>query len=156
MEVAVDDPTSPEVRVLLADHLADMKATSPPESMHALDADALTAPGVTFWTVRDGGVLVGCGALKELSPEHGELKSMRTIPSARGRGVAGLLLATLLEEAGRRGYRRISLETGPHDFFAPALRLYEHHGFTRCAPFADYVDDPHSVYLTLELPRPGE
>ncbi|MDQ1531178.1 MAG: putative acetyltransferase, partial [Microbacteriaceae bacterium] len=104
----------------------------------------------------DGGVLVGCGALKELSPEHGELKSMRTIPSARGRGVAGLLLATLLEEAGRRGYRRISLETGPHDFFAPALRLYERHGFTPCAPFADYVDDPHSVYLTLELPRLGE
>jgi putative acetyltransferase len=156
VEVAVDDPTSPEVGVLLADHMADMKAISPPGSMHALDADALSAPGVTFWAVRDGGVPVGCGALKELSAEHGELKSMRTIPSARGRGIAGLLLTTLLDEARRRGYRRVSLETGPHDFFAPALRLYERHGFTRCAPFADYVDDPHSVYLTLELPPAGE
>jgi putative acetyltransferase len=156
MEVTVDDPTSPEVRALLAEHLADMIATSPPESMHALDADALGGPGVTFWTVRDGGAPIACGALKELTPEHGELKSMRTIPAARGRGTASLLLTTLLEEARRRGYRRVSLETGPHDFFAPALRLYERHGFTRCAPFADYVDDPHSVYLTLELPPAGD
>lgn len=151
MRIEVDDLSGADVRALLAEHLADMHAASPPESVHALDLDALRAPEVTFVAAREDGLLLGCGALKELDPSHGELKSMRTAAAARGRGVAAAVLAHLLAVARDRGYRRVSLETGAEDVFAPARRLYARHGFTPCAPFADYVEDPNSVFLTLEL-----
>ena len=134
---------------LLTDHLADMFATSPAESVHALDVSGLSAPGVTFWTVADG------DELKELDPEHGELKSMRTDAAARGRGLGALLLEHVLDESARRGYRRVSLETGSQEFFRPARRLYEKYGFRECGPFADYVLDANSVFMTLELPVTG-
>lgn len=151
MDIEIDDPTRPDVTELLGEHLADMYATSPPESVHALDVDALTAPGVTFWTARRGGRLLGCAALKELDPDHGELKSMRTTAAARGTGVGRALLAHLVAEGRARGYSRLSLETGTQEYFAPARSLYASQGFTGCGPFADYAEDPHSAYFTLVL-----
>jgi len=151
IEIAVDDPARDDVVQLLTDHLADMHATSPPESVHALDVEALVVPAITFWTARRDGALLGCAALKELDATHGEVKSMRTASAARGSGVATALLRRVLDEARRRGYARVSLETGSQDFFAPARRLYTRHGFAECGPFGDYVLDPHSVFFTREL-----
>ena len=147
----MDDPARADVVALLAEHLADMHATSPAESVHALDVTGLLVPTVTFWTARRDGALLGCAALKELEPAHGEVKSMRTAPASRGAGVATALLGHLLDEARTRGYRRVSLETGSQAFFEPARRLYERHGFTECGPFADYVLDPHSVFFSRLL-----
>ncbi len=136
---------------LLGEHLAEMHATSPAESVHALDLTALQAPDLAFWTVRAGGPegdLLGCGALKDLGRGHAELKSMRTSASARGRGVGAAMVTHLLDQARRSGVARVSLETGTQDHFAPARRLYERHGFEACAPFGDYRPDPHSAFLT--------
>lgn len=152
MDVKPDDPRRDDVTALLLEHLDDMRATSPPESIHALDIDALAVPGITFVTARDGGdVLLGCGALKELGGDHGEVKSMRTTAAARGRGVAASVLGWLLAEARTRGLSRVSLETGTEDHFAAAHRLYLRHGFVDCEPFGDYTLDPHSRYMTLAL-----
>jgi putative acetyltransferase len=151
IEIAVDDPARADVVGLLTDHLADMHATSPPESVHALDVEALRVPSVTFWTARREGHLLGCAALKELDATHAEVKSMRTAAESRGSGVATALLRHVLDEARRRGYARVSLETGSQDFFAPARRLYTRHGFTECGPFADYALDPHSRFFTRQL-----
>ncbi len=152
LEIRLDDPRTPAVAALLDEHLAEMARHSPPESMHALDHDGLRAPGVTFWSVWDGARLAGCGALKELGPRHGELKSMRTAASCLRRGVATALLAHILQTAQARGYHRVSLETGAMDAFAPARAFYTRHGFQPCAPFGDYVADPNSVFMTLLLP----
>jgi putative acetyltransferase len=151
VQIAIDDPARADVSALLAEHLADMHATSPPESVHALDVSALQAPAVTFWTARSDGVLLGCGALTQLDPAHGEVKSMRTTSAARGTGVGTALLLHLLAEARTRGYARVSLETGTQDYFAAAHRLYLRHGFTSCGPFGDYTEDPNSAYFTLTL-----
>jgi putative acetyltransferase len=140
-----------DVRALLVEHLTDMFATSPAESVHALDLDALRDPAIEFWTAREDGRLLGCGAVKDLGHAHGEIKSMRTTAGARGRGVATLVLEHLLHTARGRGFRRLSLETGTEEYFAPARRLYERHGFVPCDPFAQYVRDPHSVFLTREI-----
>ena len=145
-----DDPRRADVVALLTEHLADMHATSPAESVHALDPDGLVARDVAFWTVREGGALLGCGALAPLDAAAGEVKSMRTAGAARGRGVATLVLAALLEEARRRGHRSVLLETGTDAYFAPARRLYERHGFQRCGPFGSYREDPHSAYYVLD------
>jgi putative acetyltransferase len=151
MRIEVDDLTRADVRALLSGHLAEMRATSPACSVHALDVDALGEPGVTVWAARDGAALLGCGALLELDPTHGEIKSMRTSATARGRGVGAGVLGALLDEARSRSYRRVSLETGSAAFFAPARRLYARAGFVECAPFAGYRPDPASVFMTLDL-----
>jgi putative acetyltransferase len=151
VRIGVDDPLRADVCALLDEHLTDMRATSPPESVHALDPAALAAPGITFWTLRDDGAVLGCAAVKQLGPEHGEIKSMRTSLAARRRGVAALLLDHVVGEARTRGYRRLSLETGSQDFFSPAHALYASRGFTVCGPFEGYVEDPHSIFMTLEL-----
>jgi putative acetyltransferase len=132
-----------------------MHELSPPESVHALDIAGLKGPGVTFWTVRDGGRLLGCGALKQLDREHGEVKSMRTPDGLRRRGAGRAMLDHIVAEARRRGYRRLSLETGSMEGFAPAKRLYESVGFTECPPFADYRPDPNSTFMTLALDAAG-
>lgn len=155
LRVELDDLGRPEVRRLVAEHLTDMHATSPAESVHALDQAGLRAPGVSFWTVWDASELLGCGALKQLSPSEGEIKAMRTRPPARGRGVAAHMLAYLLDECRRRGYRTVSLETGTQEFFAPARRLYARHGFVPGPPFADYVPDPNSAFMMLALGPTG-
>jgi len=151
VEIKVDDLRGPEVHALLGEHLRDMQLHSPPESVHALDLEGLRRPEVTFWTVWERGELLGCGALKELDPVHAEIKSMRTASAHLRRGVAARLLQHILEEAARRGYRRLSLETGSAEAFEPARRLYARHGFAYCGPFADYVEDPYSVFMTKEV-----
>jgi putative acetyltransferase len=151
MDIRIDDLTGPEIAELLDDHIQDMRATSPPESKHALDLDGLRKPDITFWTVWEEDQLVGCGAIKELDSTHGEIKSMRTSRLHRRKGVATFVLRHILNEAARRGYQRVSLETGSMPFFEPARRLYRSHGFCDCAPFAGYRDDPNSVFLTKDL-----
>ncbi len=151
MLIAIEDPSGAEVAAFLGEHLADMHATSPPESVHALDVEALRVAPVTFWTARTDGQLLGCGALKEIDADHGEIKSMRTAATARGQGVASALLAHIVLSAQERGYSRLSLETGTQEYFAPARRLYLRHGFVECGPFADYALDPNSAYFTCTL-----
>lgn len=151
MDIRVDDLTGPEIAGLLQEHLEGMARHSPPESFHALDLEALRRPDVTFWSVREGGELIGFGALKELDRRHGEIKSMRTVSGRLRQGVAKRLLQHMIDEARRRGYRRLSLETGSMDAFAPARRLYAGFGFEYCEPFADYVEDPNSVFMTRAL-----
>ena len=154
-DIRPGDLTDPRVIRLLTDHLDDMFATSPAESVHALDVSGLSVPEVAFWTIGEGDELLGCVALKELDAEHGELKSMRTDGAVRGRGLGARLLEHVLDEAARRGYRRVSLETGSQDFFRAARTLYAKYGFVECGPFADYVLDPHSVFMTLEIESPA-
>ena len=151
MRIELDDLTRAEVHALLAEHLANMREISPPESVHALDLAKLRTPDITFWTVWDDRTLLGCGALKELTPEHGEVKSMRTPRALRGRGAGRAVLAHIIEVARSRGYRRLSLETGSQAAFEPARTLYASFGFVRCGPFADYTDDPNSAFMCLEL-----
>ena len=151
MEIAEDDVSSPEVLALLREHLDDMRANSPPHSVHALDASALRAPEVTFWVMRDGPAVLGCGALKALDQEHGEIKSMRTARVHRGQGVGSAMMRHLIDCARARGYRRLSLETGSGPAFAAAWSLYLRFGFRECGPFADYEPDPFSRFMTLLL-----
>ncbi|EDL70442.1 GNAT family N-acetyltransferase [Vibrio campbellii] len=151
MKIEVDNLERAEVIALLEEHLQDMYAMSPPESVHALDLDKLKAPEVTFWTGWKEKQLLGCAAIKELDEQHAELKSMRTTPSARGQGVASQLLIHVIEQAKQKGLRRLSLETGSMEFFEPARLLYEKHGFVYCEPFGDYELDPNSQFMTLEL-----
>lgn len=151
MEIRIDDLSSPQVIDLLREHLHSMTLHSPPESIHALDIEALRKPEITFWSVWDGTDLMGCGAIKRLDSQHGEIKSMRTASAHLRRGVAAALMQHILDEAQRRSYRRLSLETGSMEAFAPARRLYANFGFKECAPFADYVEDPYSTFMTKEL-----
>jgi putative acetyltransferase len=151
MDIRRDDPQTPAITQLLGEHLATMALHSPPESCHALDVEGLTAPDVTFWAVWEGPELLGCGALLELDRTHGEIKSMRTATPHLRKGVASQLLLQIIAEAKRRGYARLSLETGSMDAFVPARALYARFGFVVCEPYACYVPDPNSVFMTLEL-----
>jgi putative acetyltransferase len=151
MIIQVDDLRGSEIAKLLTEHLDDMAAVSPPESRHALDLDGLRQRGVTFWSAWEGPELVGCGALKELDRSHAEIKSMRTAPAHRGKGIGARILEHLIAEAKRRGYTRLSLETGAMPFFTPAHRLYRKFGFKACDPFGSYVADSNSVFMTKQL-----
>ena len=151
MDLRLDDLRHPAVIALLQEHLDGMRRTSPPESVHALDLDALRQPDIAFWTLWDGETLAGCGALRALDTTHGEVKSMRTAQTHLRRGVAATMLEHLVAEARRRGYARLSLETGSMAYFAPAHALYARAGFRPCAPFGDYVEDPNSVFMTRAL-----
>jgi putative acetyltransferase len=151
MNIRIDDLQGPAIQALLAEHVAALRATSPPESCHVLDLAGLRRPEITFWSAWDNGTLAGCGALKKLDAQHAEVKSMRTAATHLRRGVAARLLAHMIGQAQARGYVRLSLETGPQDYFAPARKLYAQCGFTVCAPFADYVEDPLSVFMTKAL-----
>lgn len=151
MQIRLDDLSGPEIRALLQEHLRSMHELSPPGSVHALGIDKLRRPDVTFWTAWQGAELLGCGALLALSPDHGEIKSMRTASAHRGRGVARAMLEQIIREAEARSYKRLSLETGSMKSFVPALKLYESFGFTCCAPFAHYAEDPNSVFMTKNL-----
>jgi len=124
LKIKIDDLRGAAIAQLLQAHLQSLAAISPPESMHALDLDALRRPEITFWSVWDGDELAGCGALKELDAHHAEIKSMRTAAAHLRKGVASTLLQHIIEEAGRRHYRRLSLETGSMASFEPAHRLY--------------------------------
>ena len=150
-EIKVDDLSGQEIAELLGEHLRCMAEITPLESMHALNLDKLRKPDITFWSVWEGCDLAGCGALKQLSPVHGEIKSMRTAVAHLRKGVGSVVLNHIIAEAKRRGYRRLSLETGAIEYFHPAHGLYKKFGFNLCAPFGDYCDDPNSVFMTKEL-----
>lgn len=151
MNIRIDDLQGPEIRALLEEHLAQMHAESPPESVHALDLDQLRRPEITFWTAWDEGQLVGCGALKRLDATHGEIKSMRTPAALRRRGAARALLFHIIEAARAQGLQRLSLETGTQASFQPARSLYASFGFEETGPFADYALDPYSCFMSREL-----
>lgn len=151
MRIVVDDLSSPEVQALLAEHLAGMHATSPPESVHALDLSGLRGPDVTFWAAYDGSQLAGCGAVKDLGGGRGEVKSMRTTSTHLRRGVAAAVLSELIATARRRGWTELLLETGSTPDFAPAHALYVRFGFEECGPFGDYALDEFSRFYRLLL-----
>ncbi len=151
MEIRVEDLRGPEIKELLEAHLDLMRTITPPESVHALDLDGLRVPEVTFWTLWIDGELLSCGALKQISPSHGEIKSMHTAALARGRGLGRRMVEHILNEARLRSYTRLSLETGSFDAFIPARSLYADFGFQMTEPFGNYEFDPNSAYMTLEL-----
>ena len=151
MKIEIDDLTRPAVHALLREHLRSMHALGPPESVHALDLDALRQPDISFWTVWEGTDLLGCGAVKYLNPQHAELKSMRTATAHLRQGVARAMLNHILDAARNQGFKRLSLETGTASAFAPAYRLYASAGFVECGPFEGYTLDPHSVFMTKVL-----
>jgi putative acetyltransferase len=140
-----------DVRALLAQHFAEMRAGSPPEACHVLPIDGLKIPEIRFFTLREDGALLGCGALKRLEAGHGEIKSMRTADAALGRGVGKQLLNHIVATARGAGMTRLSLETGSTDQFAAANRLYEKEGFARCGPFGDYADTAWTRFFTREI-----
>jgi len=147
LNFCLDDLSGEPTRSLIARHLAGMRANSPPESVHALDIDALRGPDLTFWSVWVGNEIAGCGALKRLDAQRGEIKSMRVADKFLGRGVGRALLEHLIGEARARGMESLWLETGSSEAFTPALRLYESAGFKRCGPFDGYIDDPFSAFM---------
>jgi putative acetyltransferase len=140
-----------DVRSLLAQHFAEMRAGSPPSACHVLPAEGLKSPGIRFFTLREGGTLLGCGALKRLEPGHGELKSMRTADTARGRGIGKAMLDHLTAFAKSDGMTQLSLETGSSEQFAAALRLYQREGFEDCGPFGGYIDTPFTRFFTKAI-----
>lgn len=151
MRIEVDDLSRPEVHALLSEHLANMHELSPPEQVFALDLSKLKSKDITFWTVWQDGILLGCGALKELSATHGEIKSMRTPANLRSRGAGRAVLHHIVETAKQRSYALLSLETGTHPDFLPAQQLYRSAGFQASGPFANYQEDPHSLFMALRL-----
>lgn len=153
MDIRTGDTYDPRVIALLDHHVTTARAHTEPGSAHALDLAGLRAPDIAFWTGWDGETLVATGALKVLSPAHGEVKSMHTREAARRRGFAGRMLRHIIGEGRARGMARLSLETGSWDYFKPARALYEAHGFVLCGPFEGYAEDPNSLFLTLDLSR---
>lgn len=151
MDIRIDDPRNERITALLREHVASVRLHSPPESCHALDVAALCIPEITFWAAWDRAELLGVGALLELDARHGEIKSMRTAAAHLRRGVGSAILAAIIREAQRRGYERLSLETGSPAAFAPARAIYARFGFVECGPFGSYVLDPYSVFMTRTL-----
>ncbi|HEY6427869.1 MAG TPA: GNAT family N-acetyltransferase [Acidimicrobiales bacterium] len=151
LEVHAGDPGAPDVRAVVERHLAFARSQTPGPYSHAVEPDDLSDPAVTVFCARAHGRLVGIAALRELDPSHGEVKSMHTVEDARGRGVGGAMVAHLLAVARQRGYRRVSLETGTGDAFAPARALYAAVGFEPCSPFGDYDASPFNHFMTMEL-----
>jgi putative acetyltransferase len=151
MKITLGDLTDPQVVDLLEHHLTSARAYTASGSAHALDVTELQAPNITFWTGWDRDTLVAVGALKRLAEDHGEVKSMHTAASARRKGIGSAMLQHIIAFARSQGFSRLSLETGSWDYFQPAVALYRKHGFVECQPFADYVQDPNSVFLALDL-----
>lgn len=150
MQIRQDDPAAPHVAELLAYHIEELRGVMA-QYAFALDASGLSAPNVAFWTAWQDETLLGFAALKQLDTAHGEVKSMRAAPAARGKGVGRALLDHLIAEARARGYTRLSLETGTAPLHEPALQLYRRAGFVACEAFADYEPSPHNQFLRLEL-----
>lgn len=151
MKIKLDDVTDKRTIELISTHLAGMAENSPPESIHALNIAGLKRDNVAFYSAWEDEEIMGCGALKELTTKHGEVKSMRTVEEHLKKGVARTVLQHIINEAKIRGYTKLSLETGSMEVFQPAHRLYESFGFTYCKPFDKYTDDPNSLFMTLNL-----
>ena len=154
--IAIDDPRDPEIRQLLDRHLAFAEASTPAEHIHALDPDGLLEPSITFFSLRHEGKVVGIGALKQLGPDHAELKSMHTLKEVRGHGVGQAMVSHLLAVAAERGVSRVSLETGTSAAFEPARRLYARGGFVPCEPFGDYAETSNNFFMTRLVEGGGE
>jgi len=146
-----------QVRALLIAHAASARAETAPDSAHALDPEAFRAENLHLWSgwLADTDIsneqLVAIGAWQQISPDHGEVKSMHTLAAVRGYGIAGMLLCKLIEEARAAGICRLSLETGSWPYFAPARDFYRRHGFAECGPFGAYQADPNSVFMTRSI-----
>jgi len=151
MRISPGELNDPRVIDLLQIHLTNARAETARGSAHALDLTGLQSPDISFWTIWEGEALLGVGALKRLSPDHGEVKSMHTAQSARRKGVGSAMLQHIIATARKSGMSRLSLETGSWEYFRPARALYRSHGFVECGPFADYVPDPNSVFMSLDL-----
>ena len=151
MRIVQGDFNDPRVVDLLRIHVTTARAQTAPGSAHALNISGLQSPEISFWTIWNDGTLSGCGALKRLSPDHGEVKSMHTVQSQRGRGVGGAMLRHIIATARANGMSRLSLETGSWEYFQPARAFYKSHGFIECPPFGDYVLDSNSVFMSLDL-----
>jgi len=151
MNITVGGLEDPRVQALLEYHVRTARAQTAVGSAHALDLDGLKAADMRFWSAWDGDAVIGVGALKQLSPSHGEIKSMHTAPAHRRSGVGSAMLRHIIEAARAAGVTRLSLETGSWQFFNPARTFYKSHGFAECPPFGDYVEDPNSIFMTLEL-----
>ena len=151
MKISIDDLKSEGVAQLLKEHLADMHATSPIESIHALNIQDLKKPTITFWRAEKDGKLLGCIAIKELDLKHGEIKSMRTANDARNQGVASNLLIHVIRVAESRNYKQLSLETGTQDYFKPARKIYAKNGFSYCQAFAGYKPDVNSCFMSRKI-----
>jgi putative acetyltransferase len=151
MRIVEGDFGDPRVIALLTMHVTNARAQTAPGSAHALDVAALQSPDISFWTIWDDESLLGMGALERLSPDHGEVKSMYTVPAARRKGVGTAMLRHIIAAARASGMSLISLETGSWDYFRAARTFYRKHGFEECAPFGDYVEDPNSVFMSLDL-----
>ena len=151
MKIKLDDLTDPRIKVFLKEHLEDMRSVSPPKSKHALDLVGLKSLNVRFYSVWIKDELIGCGAYQKLGSQRGEIKSMRVTQAYRAQGIASKLLRHILTEAKNEGLKQISLETGSMDFFKPARSLYERFGFTYCSAFANYQEDPNSMFMTFYL-----
>jgi putative acetyltransferase len=151
MRIIPGDLSDPRVIALLHIHLATARAETAPGSAHALDLAGLRSPDISVWTIWEDETLLGVGALKRLSADHGEVKSMHTAQAMRGRGAGRAMLRHIVAAARAAGMSRLSLETGSWDFFRPAHALYRSHGFVDCPPFGDYGSDPNSLFLSLDL-----
>jgi putative acetyltransferase len=156
MRIMAGDLDDPRVRALLEHHVATARAETAPGSAHALDVESLKVPDVSFWTAWDGDALLAVGALKRFSSDHGEVKSMHTAKASRRRGVGTAMLLHIVEAARAMGLSRLSLETGSWSYFSPARAFYKRHGFVECPPFGEYVSDPNSVFMTLDLRDEGQ
>jgi putative acetyltransferase len=151
MQITPGDLTDQRVIDLLLYHFTSARAQTAPGSAHALDLAGLQSRDITFWTAWEGETLVAIGALKQLSADHGEVKSMHTATAARRKGVGSAMLQHIIAHARSRGTSHLSLETGSWDYFRPAIALYRKHGFVECPPFAGYVPDTNSIFMTLDL-----
>jgi putative acetyltransferase len=151
MRIVPGDLGDPRVIDLVLIHLKRARAETAPGSAHALDLAGLQSPDICFWTIWDDEVLLGFGALKRLSADHGEIKSMHIIESKRGKGIGSAMLRHIMAAARAQAMSRLSLET---DYFRPARALYRKHGFVECAPFGGYLPDPNSVFMSLDLGKP--
>ena len=150
------DFSDPRVVALLQVHLTNARAQTAPGSAHALDLTGLQSPEISFWALWEDEALIAIGALKQLSPDHGEVKSMHTAEAARQRGMGSAMLRHIIATARAKGMSRLSLETGSWDYFRPAREFYSRYGFEPCPPFADYSHDPNSVFMTLDLRAPAD
>ena len=151
MRIIAGDFNNPQVRALLKHHVATARAETAAGSAHALDLESMKASDINFWAAWDGDVLLGVGALKRLSNDHGEIKSMHTVRASRRKGVGTAILLHIVEAARAMGLSRLSLETGSWPYFLPAREFYKRHGFLECLPFEKYVSDPNSVFMSLDL-----
>ena len=141
----------PEVNQLLKKHFIELRAASPEGSAHVLDITGLRIPTIKFWSLWEKNQLMGCGALKFLDKDHGEFKSIRIHDNFRGKGYGSKIVNHLINEAKNLKIKRLSIETGSGDFFAPARKLFNNCGFKPCPPFAHYKEDINSLYLTKLL-----